>query len=183
MSRRGFTLVEVVILIGLIGLILTVLSSLFLIFNRTAKVQDALVSTAGSAGSIVNGIQAVVHPADQVLVSHAFATGTYASGTSTLVAQIPSIDSSGNVVASKEDYAVIYQTGTSVYRRIEADAASSRQTGTKLLGINSSSLTFTYDQVDFSQVASVTVDIGTQAAVKQQTFTSHLRERIYLRNR
>lgn len=180
--RRGFTLVETFIVIAISVVALVALSNLFIIFNTTYGYQQAFITGAGSASSAMNAFEMAILPADQVLASHSVNGTTYFSGATTLVLELPSIDSSGNIIAGVQDYIVFYASSTNLYRLSQAGVGSTRPSGLKLLSKTLSSLSFTYDNVDFTKVTNVATDIVTQAQFKQQTVQSHLNEQVYLRN-
>ncbi|MBU6388800.1 hypothetical protein KGQ72_02925 [Patescibacteria group bacterium] len=153
-------------------------------FNKTSSYEQTSVESSGSATAVMRDIESLVLPADAVLGAHTFANGTYTSTSTSLVLEIPSIDSSGNIIAGAHDYAAFYIVGTtSVYRLLQPNASSARASSTKQLSSTVSSLTFSYNNADFTKVSSTTVDIQTQARVKQDVLTDHQHEQIRLRNR
>lgn len=181
-SLTGFTLIETVIVISIYTLALGALVNLFLIFNSLYNHQQAFIVTAGSAGTSVNALEAAILPADHVLASYSFSGTTYSSATTTLVLELPSLDSSGVAISGTKDYIVFYRSGSTLYRLTQAHATSARVSGLQQLSTTVNSLIFTYDSSDFTQVTNVTVDILTQSQVKLQTIQSRLQERLYLRN-
>lgn len=180
--KRGFTLVETVITFGISVMALIALVNLFFVFNAIYGYQQAFMATAGSAGAAMNALEAAVLPASQVLASRDLGGTAYASDADTLVLELPSIDGTGAVIAGAKDYVAFYASGATLYRLTEAAALSARLPGTKQLSTTLSSLSFTYDDADFTRVTNVTADIETQAQFKQQTVQSRLFERMYLRN-
>lgn len=180
--KRGFTLVETFIVIGISVMALVGLVNLFLTFNSTYGYQQAFTATAGSAGNSMNSLETYISQADQVLASHTFIGTVYSSSATTLVLELPAIDSSGNIIAGINDYVVFYPSSTNFYRLVQAGAGSVRHSGLTLLSTTLNSVSFTYDNSDFTQVTNVTADIVTHAQFKQQVAQSHLREQLYLRN-
>lgn len=181
-SGKGFTLIETVIVVALTVIMMVAISSLIYMFNKIASFERASSQSSTSASSIMREMESLVLPARAVLQTHMFSTGTYASGSVVLVLEIPSIDSSGVVIAATYDYAVFYVVGTSAYRRLEANAASSRFTQTKLLSSSVDSLSFAFDDAVFANISSVTVDLETEAQVKKDIVSDHRREQLVLRN-
>jgi len=179
---RGFTLLETFIVIAISVVALAALSNLFIIFNNTYGYQQAFMAGAGSASNAMNAIEAAILPADQVVASHSFSGTAYSSGATTLVLGLPSVDSSGNIIAGVSDYIVFYTSSTNLYRLTAAGAGSTRTSGLKKLSTTLFSISFTYDNVDFTKVTNVATDIVTRAQFKQQTVQSHLNEQVYLRN-
>jgi hypothetical protein len=177
-NARAFTLIEVVLVVGLFTVMMFVLIS----YNTSYLFDRALAGTASSAATIVNETVTYTLPADQVVASHTFVSTVYSSGPNVLVLELPAVDSSGNILTNVYDYVAIYTSGGKVYRRIDASANSVRKSGTKQLSDSIQSLTFTYDNADFTLVTNVTVDAQTLANVKANVAQSHLKEKIYLRN-
>lgn len=178
----GFTLLEVVIVLGIFVVMLFALVEFFIHYNTSFSFTQASVSTASSANAILNAVETYGMPADQVLASHVFASGTLSSGTTALILELPSIDASGNIIGGTYDYVAIYQSGTSAYAVVSPNAASSRRSATKTLATNLQTLTFTYDSASFPSVTKVIVDVQTQTMLKSQAIGSHVHETIYLRN-
>jgi len=179
---RGFSLIETFIVIAISVVAFIALANLFLMFNSLYGYQQAFMAGAGSASNAMNAFEAAVFPADHVLASHSFNGTTYSSATTTLVLELPAVDGSGNIIAGTNDYIVFYPSSTTLYRLTAAGAGSTRVSGLKQLSTTLNTISFTYDNTDFTKVSNVTADIVTQAQFKQQTVQSHLNEQIYLRN-
>ncbi len=179
---RAFTLVETVIVIALTVCMMTIVGLLIHTFGKTSSYGQASSQSSLSAGALMRELATLVAPASAVLETHTFSTGTYTSSANVLVLEIPSIDSSGSTVANSYDYAAFYLVGTSAYRRLEANGASARPTQTKLLSTTVNALSFTFDDAMFANVSSVTVDVETEARVKQDTASDHRNEQFILRN-
>ena len=180
--KRGFTLVETLIVISISTLAFIALINLFLLFNSVYGYQQASMATAGSAGTAMNAFEASILPADQVLASHSFSGTTYSSATTTLVLELPAIDNSGNIIPDVKDYIAFYPSSTTLYRLIQAGAGSVRISGLTQLSTTLYSLVFTYDNNDFTKITNVIPDLETRAQFKQQIVQSRLREQLYLRN-
>lgn len=180
--KRGFTLLESLVVIGVSVVALIALVNLFLVFNSIYGYQQAFMATAGSSGAAMNAFEAAVLPAGRVLASYNFDGAIHSSATTTLVLELPAIDSSGNSIPGVNDYVAFYASSTMLYRLTRAGAGSSRVSGSKQLSTTLYSLSFIYDNADFTEVTNVTADIQTQSQFKQQTVQSHLNERLYLRN-
>lgn len=180
--KNGFSLVETVIIIGISTVAFIALVNLFLVFNSLYGYQRALMGTAGSASTSMNALEASVLPADQVLASHTFSGTTHSSATTTLVLELPTVDSSGNLVGTSKDYVVVYASSTTLYLLTESAAGSTRVSGRTQLTTMLNSVSFTYDHSDFTKVTNVIADVQTQTQYKTQTLHNHLRERLYLRN-
>lgn len=181
--ERGFTLLETIFVAALSAVMMGAVSMLIYNFNTTASYQKAVIQSSGSAGALLRDIGSLIVPANAILQTHTFSSATYASSPTTLVLEIPSIDNLGNVIANTYDYAVVYTTGTDAYRTLEANALSSRTSGTKKLSSTILALTFSYDSADVTLARSVTADVQVQAALKTGLISAHQREQFSLRNR
>jgi hypothetical protein len=181
-SLTGFTLIETVVVVALSVIALLALVNLFMVFNSIYGYEQAFIASAGSASNTVNALEASVLPAEQVLTSYNFSGTTYTSTTTSLVLQIPSIDSSGNIVSGAKDYVAFYASSTKLYRLVSANAQSVRVSGRTQLSASLLSISFTYDNADVTRSTSVTADVQTRAQYKQQVLQSRLTEQLYLRN-
>lgn len=179
---RGTTLIETVVLVGITTAALLALVNLFVIFNNIYGYQQTFMATAGSSGRALDALGAAILPANAVRASHVFSGTTYSSASTTIVLELPSVDSTGDIVSGAKDYIVFYASSTELYRRVEAHAASVRTSGLTKLSSTLSSLSFTYDHIDFAQVAKVAATIQTAKLFKQQSVQSTLSEEWYLRN-
>lgn len=181
--RRGFTLVESLIVVALSVSVMVIIALLIYSFNKSSGYGQMFAQSSGSATAILREVGSLALPADAVLGEHAFASATYTSTSSSLVLEIPSIDNFGRVISNTYDYAAFYVVGTTTaYRLLEADPLSSRDSGIKQLSSTVNTLSFSYNDADFTKVNTVTVDVQTQALVRQEVISDHRREQIRLRN-
>lgn len=181
--ERGLTLIEMLVTIALISLLLLGVFEIYYSFSKTYTKQNASMDVAISAARIVDEVNEMGLQARSVLASHTINGSAYSTGTSTLVLQLPAVSGSGDVVSNTYDYAVFYQSGTSAYVSMDADAASSRKDVTRTLTSVLGSLTFTYDNGDPSLSNSILVDVTTHSTTSQQSFDTHLTHTVYLRNK
>lgn len=181
-NHRGFTLIETLVVSALSVAMLIVLGVLIFNFNKTSNYQQTVVQSSGSASALMREIKLLAFPARAVLQTHVFTSATHTSTSTSLVLKIPSVNSSGNIVANTYDYAALYVVGTKAYRLLEANVLSTRTSGTKLLSSTISALTFTYPSTDFTAVNAFTVEIRTQASTTQNILTDRRIEQIGLRN-
>ena len=179
---RAFTLIEMMIVIAVGTAMLLILGVLIFNFNKTAIYQQTLSQSSGSASALMREIKSLTLPATFVLQTHTFSSATHTSSSTALVLEIPSINSSGTVIANTYDYAAFYVVGTKAYRLLEPDALSARASGTKLLSSTISALTFTYNNASFPAISAITADVQTQASTTQEILTDRRTEQIRLRN-
>jgi hypothetical protein len=182
-ARRAFTLIETEIVVALSASIMVALGLLIFNFNKILAYDNASAQSSGSATTVMREIVSFALPADAILQTHTFPSATYTSTSTSLVLEIPSIDSSGNVIANTYDYAAFYVVGTTTaYRLLQTNPLSARVSGTKQLSSTIRSLTFSFGTTTFANLSTTTVDIQTQAQVKQDILSDHRREQIRLRN-
>ena len=180
--QSAFTLIETVIVIALSASIVVALTFLLFTFNKASSYGKISSQSYASASTLLREIESLALPANAVLETHSFSGTTYTSTATSLVLELPSIDGSGNVITNAHDYVAFYAVGTNAYRLLEKDATSARVAGTVLLSSTLSAFSFAYDDADFVQVRTITVDIQTQAQVKEEVVTNHLSQQIRLRN-
>ncbi len=181
--KKGLTLIEAIVTIAIFIVISAALWSFYVNYYQVFHTQQGLVSVAGSASAAANELQNAIWQADQILVSHTFSGTVYNTGQNTLVLELPSIDSSGNIVSAKYDYMVFYATSTHLYKLVQADGQSSRPSGFRQLSDTVSTFTFTYNNADLTQANKIDVDMQLQTVVNRQTIPYHLHQTLYLRNR
>lgn len=179
---RGFTLVETIITVGIAVFLIGALATTFGAFDRLFGHQGAYRSMANDAGAVLRAVEEAAGPAHRILASRAFANGTWSSDASSLVLEMPSVDANGRVLENAYDYAAIYRSDAAVYRTIEADAASARQSATKKVGDSVVSLVFSYDNANVEAASRVTVSVSASSTVRSSEIASQLEETIRLRN-
>lgn len=182
MKNRGFTLVEIVLVLGLMALILLALTTLFINHNSIYNFQQGFIKTAGSGRTSLNEITLYTAQGYRVLASQTINSTSYTSGPTVLVLQLPSIDSSGLVINGSWDYVAFYTSGSQLLRQSQSAVGSARPTGARLLSQSVSAISFAYDNIDFSLVKKVSIDLQTQETVKDQVITNRLAQQVVLRN-
>ncbi len=178
----GFTLVETLIVIFIFILTMLALMNMFLGYATLFNRQEAAIAATASASMIMSEVQSATLQADHVVASRALNGTTYSSDASTLVLELPAINSSGNIISGVYDYVAFYASGTSMYRIISPGTGSVRLSGTKQLSSALNALTFTYDDGDFTKVTAATIDVTTQTLVKGIPTGIHVRQAVHLRN-
>lgn len=180
--RRAFTLVEVLITVALFVVTMLALTQLYLVFGRLVAIQNPSIEVSLDADRIVDTVRTFGLQANRVVSTHSFSGTTYTSGTTTVIFELPAVDSAGGVVPSMYDYVGVHASSTNVYRLIDVAAGSARAPGTKQLTSVLGTLDFAYDSSIFSSVTSLTVNATTSVVVREQVVQTHRRGHIYLRN-
>ena len=181
-SLSGLTFIETVIVVGIFSLMLIALVDLLIGYYQLYDTQSATIDVGGSAVRLVTELHTAALQSDQILASHACNGTTYTSGATTVVFEMPSVDSSGNIIANTYDYECVYVSGTNVYAILVPGSGSARPSVTRTLTSVLSQLSLTYDNADFTKVTEVTVDATTSETSVNQTPTTHIKEVNYLRN-
>jgi len=133
-------------------------TNLFIGQNRIYKVETAELNITGDSRTSLDDIDNFVRQTTRVLASYS----TYVGGPQVLILQIQAINSSNQLLPGVYDYVVYYLSGTNLLRQIFPNVASARPAIIKKLASNVNSLNFTYDNVNFTLVRTVTTDITLQ---------------------
>ncbi len=181
-SNKGVTLIETLISIGLFVLISLALFGVYEAFGKIFNLSGAHLASVGGARTSLTDVSNLTAQAYRVLSSRTINSVNYASGSSTLVLQIPAIDSTGKTINDTWDYAAFYVSSTNFYRYLETNAASARIGGLKLLSNVIVGVNFSYDSVDFTQVKKVTATVTTTATENRAQVQSRASEQIFLKN-
>lgn len=179
---RAFTLIEVVITIGLFVIVMLGTAQMYIVYGRMVVSQKAAISVVLDGSNIMDAVLSAARQADHVLATHTFSGVTYNSGVTTALFELPAYNTSGAIIANTFDYIGISASGASVYRIIDAAAGSARVSGSKQIAKVLEALSFTYDTDIFPSVTSVIVSATTSTTVREVTSWLHLQEHAYLRN-
>ena len=182
-DNQGFTFIEAVVSVAIFIFITLAMLYLYYNYSNIYNYQQVEAKVAGSARTAANELQKTTLQADKIVSSHTFSGHAYSTGQNTLVLEIPSIDSSGNIVSGKYDYVVFYASGTNFYELTGADAASSRPSGLKQLSDSVATITFTCNNANLDLADKIDADLQMQTTTRRQTITYHLHQEIYLRNK
>jgi type II secretory pathway pseudopilin PulG len=180
---RGFSTIEVVIVVAISAIVLLAVTEIYVTYNNSYIYQNARINDASSAARYLGEFSDLGLQADAVSASRTVSGTTYTTSSSTVVFELPAINSSGDVIANTYDYAIFYASSTGAYRTLDSNGSSARVAGTKKFSDVLNNLTFTYDSGTPSSATTVTADITTKSVVKQETFITHLKQQVYLRNK
>jgi prepilin-type N-terminal cleavage/methylation domain-containing protein len=176
--QKGFTLIEMVLVIVLVAICGWVAVDMFIGQNRIYKVQTAELNVTSDARGALDDVDNHVRAANRVLDDYT----TYSSGPTELVLQIISVDASNEIIPATFDNVVFYLDGTNFFREVFPNALSSRAAGTKKLASNVNSLLFTYNDISFPLVTAVTTDMTIQEDAGIQTRSITISSKSTLRN-
>lgn len=176
--QSGFTLIELIVVIALVGVVSYVLVDMFLGQHKIYKTQTAELNITNDARATLDDIDAYVRSARQVLATYS----SYNTGTQILVLEVQSINASNQLIAGTYDTVVFYLTGSNFYRQIFPAASSIRPAGTKKLASNVTGLAFSFNNADPTLATQVTTDLTLQESAGQQTRSITASSKSYLRN-
>ncbi len=167
---NGFTLVELILattVASIVGglLIMLLVNSTGLFFQQSSRVTQGV-----GLNDSMSRISSSIKEAKAVASGYpAGSSPTYTSGTTQLVIQIPSIDSSGNIIGSTYDYDVYFVDQSRLMFKRFPDAASKRQSANQVLTGNVNSVKFDYfDSAGLSVTPTVAVKVRATLTLKQK---------------
>jgi prepilin-type N-terminal cleavage/methylation domain-containing protein len=154
-KRRGLTLIELLVTIVLVGLMLTVITSVYLVGFRTFREELASSTVQSDAQTILDAIvtdtkngMLIEPPTNPITVG----TNTYTTGTNTIVIRLPAINNSREIIYNGTDMLydhVIYNyADNEIHKLTLANSGSFRYKNNgadATLDKNALSLSFEYD--------------------------------------
>ncbi len=178
LKNQGFTLVEIVVVIFVTSILLLGFFSLYEWHTKIYNYQQAVIRVSNSSRQSLQLISNYVSQGYRVLASG----NGYNTGSSNLVLQLPSIDSSGDVVSGKWDTVVFYTGGSNLFIMVDPDPSSQRVGMNKLLSDTIVSLTFTYNNANYDLMTKVSVDMTNRVTLRNQSVTNRETGNFYLKN-
>lgn len=168
-ENYGFTLIETLLVLLMMGIGIVVLTNMFISHNRLYRSQSAELDITSSVRSVLDDIDNNVRPAHRTLGSY----GAYTASSTTLILQVQAVDPSDILISNTWDYVVYHISGTSLIREIIADPSSSRVSSTRTLASNVSSITFTYNNANYDLVTQVTTSLTSaeSTGIQNRTYT------------
>lgn len=164
-SQKGFSLVEMMLVILLVAAGVIVITNMFISQNRLYQTQNAELEITSSVRTGLDDIDNYVRQANRVVASYS----TYTSGPQVLVLQLQSVNASDQLIAGTYDYVVYELDNGNLNRMIFSNLTSSREGGVKLLGTSITTLNFTYNDANFASVTEVSTTITASKSAANQT--------------
>jgi len=138
-NKKGFTLVEVMFSTVIGVIILGMVMILYVGVNNSMTMGLALMEINSDGRLAMDRIVRDVRWATQVVTSRTVTSTNYVTGDDELIIEIPSIDSSGDVIASTYDY-VIYtldaSDSTRLRKIVDPDVSSNRNSLDQIIAEN-----------------------------------------------
>ncbi len=185
-DHRGYSLLETLVVIGILVLIMMVLAEIFIgqtvFFQREeARVDVALQNTRALAD-----MMAQVREAKAVIASKTLDAVTYQSGPEQLVLQLFSLDAEKKIMPNNFDYAIYYRdssNSSTLMKKVAVDPASSRLPAVKNLDEFTQNLLFSYDNPNFENVSAMEIYLSSQKISGGIKFNTSSTARAVLRNK
>jgi len=189
--RDGFTLIELVTGVAVIGLLSVVLSAIVVTSQRSAALEKTRADLAVENRRLVDETMRNVKNARSVMSSASVLGTNYTTGAQTLILELPAIDSNQTIIDNVFDYQVFRITGNTYEFIQDAGAGSNRQdTSSRLFSERVSSGTFTYYDAtgnvlvgNYQNTQSVGISSTLSQTVRGRTVTNALTDVATLRNR
>jgi hypothetical protein len=175
---RGVTTIELAVTMAITAVIFSILGAIFIAQGRYFAIEDAIGQTQYNAFQIVDTVGLYAHSASATI------NGTvYASGTSTLVLEMPSVDADGEIIPATYDYVAFGVSASDPTRfilDIDAGTNSDRINGTRQPASLVDKLIFRYNTVDPTEATAVELYVRTSKDVRGQTVLMPLGKIYYL---
>lgn len=141
---KGLTLVEVLLAVG-VGIIVSTLllvimvNSAGLFYKESSKLQEGL-----NTNDALARVRASIKESSSVAASYTSGTTTYTSSATQIVLKIPSVDSSGNIIANTFDYTIFFLEQTKFRYKLIPNSQSSRKSQDQIFSTSVDNLTIKY---------------------------------------
>jgi len=172
--------------IGIMTIVLVMVTQIFGVSQEVFVKQTARAENETGAVLATRLISDMTRGSSAVESSRTISGTAYTTSSTVLVLKMPSINSSGNVIASTYDYVAFYRDGTDatkIWSDTEAAAGSRRIPGKKLVTAGNLIFTFRYDDVDPTKATRIQVYLVNRRTARNTTITSRSWTAITLRNR
>ncbi len=184
-TKNGFTLVEVLVVIVLLGIIVIGVSGLYLgqirLTGNEFKESEVEIKTA----AVLNDIFRIANQATTILASATINSNNYLTGPNTVVLSLPSLDGANNAIEGSDDILVYRKNaGSDLELIIDPAAGSSRTAGAKIMLSDIADLEFGYEnELDPVQSGWLNVKISQNVELSTGSKSLDLTYTIVLKNK
>ncbi|MBN1585083.1 hypothetical protein JW899_01815 [Candidatus Uhrbacteria bacterium] len=185
MSRSGLTLLETMVVIGVMMAVLSMMTQMLLLnyslFDRLSGQSENETGAVMAAKIISQSVRG----ASSVEAFHDFDGNTVVSSENALVVRLPAIDGADGIIPNGYDYIGFYRDGTDdgkIMAVTDPDAQSVRQAGIRTVTDDNLRLAFRYDRPNPSQASRVSVMVVNRQVRRGQAVQSRGWVSIFLRN-
>jgi prepilin-type N-terminal cleavage/methylation domain-containing protein len=184
MKKRGLTLIELLITIGLIGLVLIVITSVYLVGFRTFREELASSTVQSNAQTILDAL--VTDIKNGMYIEQTY--DTYITSADSIIIRVPAINDEKEIQYSGDDMIydriIYYFQNDEIHKIVFADPSSTRYSKTGIdttLDKNVLALSFEYDP-DQNTATLVTVNISSDIKVSNRDKQINITGKARLRN-
>lgn len=181
MNRRGFTLAELVVSTFILAIIGVVVADVYIAAGRFAAAEQDRIVVDLSANRILRNMNETLRQASDILPSATINGTTYTTGTTTLVASLPSIVI-GSLSPTYTDTVVYEVQGADLVQILQPDSHSSRTAQTATITGSVGDCYFRYDAATPSSANSVDVLLRTRKTIISQSYVQTALLHVTLRN-
>lgn len=147
----GFTLVELQLASLVAIIVLSAIIALYIFSWRSFTIGSALLDVYANSRNASGLLTRDIRNASQVVPSH----GSYTTTDNSIVLMVPSIDASKAIISAHYDYITYRLQNTDLYRIVEPDALSARQSENSIIARYCYSLTFSSGGTTLSNIANL----------------------------
>jgi len=184
MKKHGLTLIELLITIGLVGMILIVITGVYVSGFRTYQEELSSSMVQSNAQTILDALATDIK--NGMLIEQSY--DVYVTGTSSIIIRVPAINSDKQIQYSGTDMLydriIYYYQSNEIHKLVFADPSSTRYSANgvdKVLDSKILSLSFTYDP-DQTTATLVTATVSSDIKVGNRNKTITISGTARLRN-
>jgi|GEM_PF-1432275 type II secretory pathway pseudopilin PulG len=184
-GRRGISLVEAIVVVGIMTIVLGVVAQVFKANYDTMQRQMARIDADNGAILAIRQLGELARGATGVMPARTINGTAYTGNHDVLILHLPSLDAAGNLVAGQSDYVAVFRNPsdpTQILTDTEIGTGSARPPGQKLLTGSNQTLVFSYNNADPSLANRVSVFLVNARTVRDSTLTSKAWTSIFMRN-
>lgn len=184
-TNRGITLIETMIGIFISVLLMIILSYCLVIVLRLNEAQKTISALTSSTDRGIYRISSSIEQSSQIQTSAVISGTTYTTSSTVLVLKIPSVNSSGQIIAGSYDTVVYLRNPSSaseIQEITDAQTGSTRFDGTHIIARFVTNLLFRYNNSTYSSSSMATVFLKTGATVRGALKESANQITVRLRN-
>lgn len=171
-KARGFTLVEILVAVGVTALVSGILGGILINNNGVMYKQNSIINEGLSLNDAMTAIDDKIRQAAEVAIGYPEESPTYQTGLNTLVLKVPSENSWG-IINNTYDYVVILQdTGNAKILRLKVfpDSQSTRKSEDRVLTTVTDYIQFSYlDKSGNAITPASAYQVGVNLSVSPQT--------------
>lgn len=168
-QTNGFTLAETIITVGLTGLIVGGMFSIFLLEQQALNIRASRGDDVRQGQTSMRRIEDNIRQGQSVVATATISGTNYTTGLHTLILDVPSIDASGANISGQTDRLVYTLDGTNLKEVSVPGASSVRPSGIFTLAQNVSSFTIQTNGDPVTSSTQVTVYVGFTPPATQAT--------------